>query len=158
MLMTMTKQELRRQIRQQIQQLSAADRDTQSLYVCLQILGTAEWQSAQTVMLYEALPDEVSLQLLIDDARGSGKEIILPDQSASAPAIPDEVLQEVDFAVIPGRAFSRSGHRLGRGGGWYDRLLPKLRCPKWGAAFKCQIKQMVPCDAWDVRMDRVVTA
>ena len=154
----MTKQELRRQIRQQIQQLSAADRDTQSLYVCLQILGTAEWQGAQTVMLYSALPDEVSLQLLIDDARGSGKEIILPNQSANAPVIPDEVLQEVDFALIPGRAFSRVGHRLGRGGGWYDRLLPKLHCPKWGVAFKCQIKQMVPCDPWDVRMDRVVTA
>ena len=153
----MTKQELRKQVRQAIGRLSAAERDTQSLYVCLQILGTAEWQQAQTVMLYDALPDEVSLQLLIDDARGSGKEIILPDQSASAPIIPDEVLREVDFAIIPGRAFSRVGHRLGRGGGWYDRILPKMECPKWGVAFKCQVVQKVPCDPWDVKLDRVVT-
>lgn len=154
----MTKQELRKQIREEIKRLSAADRDTQSLFICLQILGTAEWQQAQTVMLYEALPDEVSLQLLIDDARGSGKEIILPDQSANAPVIPDEVLAEVNLAIIPGRAFTRQGKRLGRGGGWYDRILPKLHGPKWGVAFGCQIKKDIPTDPWDVQMNKVVTA
>lgn len=154
----MTKQELRKQIREEVKRLSVADRDTQSLFICLQILGTAEWQQAQTVMLYEALPDEVSLQLLIDDARGSGKEIILPDQSANAPVIPDEVLAEVNLAIIPGRAFTRQGKRMGRGGGWYDRILPKLHAPKWGVAFGCQIKKDIPTDPWDVQMNKVVTA
>lgn len=154
----MTKQELRKQIREEMKRMSAADRDTQSLFVCLQILGTAEWQEAQTVMLYNALPDEVSLQLLIDDASGSGKELIIPDQSADAPVIPDEVLCQIDLAIIPGRAFTRNGKRMGRGGGWYDRLLPKLKCPKWGVAFNCQIKKDVPTDEWDVRMNKVVTA
>lgn len=154
----MTKQELRKQIRDEIKRLSDADRDTQSLFVCLQILGTAEWQQAQTVMLYDALSDEVSLQLLIDDARGSGKELIIPDQSASAPVIPDEVLTEVDLAIIPGRAFTRNGKRMGRGGGWYDRILPKMKCPRWGVAFNCQIKKEVPTDEWDVKMNKVVTA
>lgn len=154
----MTKQELRKQIKDEIKRLSAADRDTQSLFICLQILGTAEWQQAQTVMLYEALPDEVSLQLLVDDARGSGKEIIMPDQSANAPAIPEEVLKEIDLAIIPGRAFTRHGQRLGRGGGWYDHILPHLKGPKWGVAFNCQIKKDVPTDVWDVKMQKVVTA
>lgn len=153
----MTKQELRKQIKQEIQKLSAADRDTASLFVCLQILGTAEWQQANTVLLYNALPDEINLQLLIDDARGSGKEIILPDQSANAPVIPAEVLAEVNLAIIPGRAFTRNGKRLGRGGGWYDRLLPLLKCPKWGVAFACQIKKDIPTDEWDVRMNRVIS-
>jgi len=154
----MTKQELRQQIRTEVRRMSEADRDTQSLFVCLQILGTAEWQQAQTVMLYTALPDEVNLLLLIDDARGSGKEIILPDPSATAPVIPDEVLRQVDFAIIPGRAFTRQGKRMGRGGGWYDRLLPQLSCPKWGVAFTCQMRRDVPCDPWDIRMDKVITA
>ncbi len=153
----MTKQELRKQIKQEIQKLSAADRDTASLFVCLQILGTAEWQQANTVLLYNALPDEVNLQLLIDDARGSGKEIILPDQSANAPVIPAEVLAEVNLAIIPGRAFTRNGKRLGRGGGWYDRLLPQLKCQKWGVAFACQIKKDIPTDEWDVRMNRIIS-
>ena len=153
----MSKQELRKQIKQEIQKLSAADRDTASLFVCLQILGTAEWQQANTVLLYNALPDEINLQLLIDDARGSGKEIILPDQSASAPVIPGEVLSEVDLAIIPGRAFTRNGKRLGRGGGWYDRLLPQLKCPKWGVCFGTQIKKDIPTDEWDVRMNRIIS-
>ena len=154
----MTKQELRQQIRNEIKRLSAADRDTQSLFICLQILGTAEWQQAQTVMLYEALPDEVSLQLLIDDARGSGKEVILPDQSATAPIIPDEVLSQVDLAIIPGRAFTLRGKRMGRGGGWYDRILPKVKGQLWGVAFGCQIKKDIPTDPWDVTMNKVVIA
>ena len=154
----MTKQELRKQVREEIKRLSAADRDTQSLFICLQILGTAEWQQASTVMLYDALPDEVNLQLLIDDARGSGKELIIPDQSADAPIIPDQVLNEIDLAIIPGRAFSKQGKRLGRGGGWYDRIMPKMKCPKWGVAFVCQIKKDVPTDPWDIKMNKVVTA
>lgn len=153
----MTKQELRKQIKQEIQKLSAADRDTASLFVCLQILGTAEWQQANTVLLYNALPDEINLQLLIDDARGSGKEIILPDQSPNAPVIPAEVLAEVNLAIIPGRAFTRNGKRLGRGGGWYDHLLPQLKCPKWGVAFASQIKKDIPTDEWDVRMNRIIS-
>lgn len=153
----MQKQELRKQIRDEIKKLSAADRDTASLFVCLQILGTSEWQQASTVLLYNALPDEINLQLLIDDARGSGKELIIPDQSASAPIIPNEVLAEVDLAIIPGRAFTRNGKRLGRGGSWYDRLLPQLKCPKWGVAFACQIKKDIPTDEWDVRMNRIIS-
>ena len=74
----MTKDELRKQIKEEIKKLSAAERDTQSLYVCLQVIGSAEWQQAETVLLYAALPDEVNLQLLIDDAMGSGKKVILP--------------------------------------------------------------------------------
>lgn len=153
----MQKQELRKQIKQEIQKLSAADRDTASLFVCLQILGTAEWQQASTVLLYNALPDEINLQLLIDDASGSGKELIIPDQSANAPVIPAEVLAEVDLAIIPGRAFTRNGKRLGRGGGWYDRLLPQLKCPKWGVCFATQIKKDIPTDPWDVRMNKIIS-
>jgi len=178
----MTKEELRKQIKQDIERLSAADRDTQSLYVCLQIIGTAEWQQANTVLLYAALPDEVSLQLLIDDARGSGKMVILPVVKGDTLLLrkydpqhmeaqgkyqieePTEACEEltdlsmIDLAIIPGRAFSRKGHRMGRGKGYYDKLLPEINCQKWGVCFTCQLQKMVPCDEWDVRMNKVVTA
>lgn len=178
----MTKQELRQQIRQQVQRLGDAERDVQSLYVCLQILGSAEWQQASTVLLYAAMPDEVSLQLLIDDATGSGKRVVLPvvdgeqlrlriydpqhcavqgiykilEPTDACPEVTD--LSTIDFAVIPGRAFTRRGHRMGRGKGYYDRLLTDLSCPKWGVCFTCQLVRFIPVDAWDVLMQRVVTA
>jgi len=178
----MTKQELRQQIRNSIQRLSAAERDTQSLYVCLQILGSAEWQQANTVLLYAAMPDEVSLQLLIDDAFGSGKRVILPvvegdhlllrqyDPQHCSVQGPFKILEptaecaeltdlcQIDLAIIPGRAFTRRGHRMGRGKGYYDRLLPALQCPKWGVCFTCQLVRFIPVDEWDVTMNRVVTA
>lgn len=156
----MTKKEIRIEVKQRVQKMSAADRDVASLYVCLQILGTAEWQRAQKVMLYDAMPDEVSLQLLIDDARGSGKTIVIPDASPKAVLPSDEELQDVDFAIVPGRAFADARKcwlRVGRGGGWYDRVLPRLKCPKWGAAFKCQVFRFVPQDEWDFPIDKVVT-
>lgn len=178
----MTKQELRQQIRNSIQRLGDAERDVQSLYVCLQILGSAEWQQANTVLLYAAMPDEVSLQLLIDDALGSGKRVILPvvegdhlllrqydpqhcavqgkfrilEPTAECTEVTD--LSSIDFAIIPGRAFTRRGHRLGRGKGYYDRLLPTLQCPKWGVCFTCQLVRFIPVEEWDVTMNRVVTA
>ncbi len=139
-----------------IAQMKAGERDTASLYVCLQIIGTEEWQRAQTVLLYKALADEIDLSLLIQDAEGSDKRVIMPEASADAPALPDDELRKVELAIIPGRAFTRRGDRLGRGKGYYDRLLAKLGCPKWGVAFPCQIVREVPTDAWDVTLDRVI--
>ena len=151
----MTKTELRAQIKTAIAHLKPSDKGNASLFVCLQIIGTAEWQQAETVLLYTALSDEIDLSLLIQDAEGSGKNVILPMPTADAPTIADDVLQRVDLAIIPGRAFTTDGDRMGRGKGYYDRLLAHLHCPKWGAAFKCQIFQQIPTDPWDVKLDKI---
>lgn len=151
----MTKTELRAQIKTAIAHLKPSDKENASLFVCLQIIGTAEWQQAETVLLYTALSDEIDLSLLIQDAEGSGKKVILPMPTADAPAIADEVLQQIDLAIIPGRAFTTGGDRMGRGKGYYDRLLAQLHCPKWGAAFKCQILPQIPTDPWDVKLDKI---
>lgn len=59
--------------------------------------------------------------------------------------------------IVPGCAFDREGHRMGYGGGFYDRYLanhPELK--KVGICFEQQICENVPCDAYDVRMDLVI--
>ena len=152
----MQKKEIRELIKTKVCKMKPADRDTASLYVCLQVIGTQRWQEAETVLLYEALPDEVDLTLLRQDAEGSGKQVIMPQPSADAPAIAPEVLQKVDLAIIPGRAFTAQGDRLGRGKGYYDRLLSSLHCPKWGVAFSCQIVKELPTDPWDVKLDKII--
>jgi len=64
----------------------------------------------------------------------------------------------MDLIVVPGVAFDRRGGRLGRGAGYYDRLLGKAKkVVKIGLCFREQIVKKVPMKAHDVRMDRVIT-
>lgn len=151
----MTKKELREQIKAKVARMRASDKENESLFVCLQIIGTAEWQQAETVLLYEALPDEVDLGLLLQDAQDSGKQVLMPQPSADAPALETSLLEQVDLAIIPGRAFTQEGARMGRGKGYYDRLIPSLHCPKWGVAFGCQLVKEIPTDEWDQPLDKV---
>jgi 5-formyltetrahydrofolate cyclo-ligase len=74
------------------------------------------------------------------------------------PAIPVEVLKGPGVLwLVPGLAFDRHGNRLGRGGGFYDRLLADAIGVKIGLAFSCQLVQEVPALPHDVRMDWIVT-
>jgi 5-formyltetrahydrofolate cyclo-ligase len=65
---------------------------------------------------------------------------------------------EIDAVLVPAVAFDRRGYRVGYGGGYYDRFLPKAsRAAKIGAAFACQIVPEVPTDRYDVQVDRITT-
>jgi 5-formyltetrahydrofolate cyclo-ligase len=67
--------------------------------------------------------------------------------------------REVDLALIPGLAFDFSGGRLGRGGGFYDRLLslPDFQGKKIGLCWTWQIVPSIPCEDHDIRMDQILT-
>ena len=58
----------------------------------------------------------------------------------------------------PAWAFDRQGNRLGRGKGYYDRLLPHLPTAyKIGICFPYQLVNDIPTDAHDIRMDEIIT-
>ncbi|MBR6371581.1 MAG: 5-formyltetrahydrofolate cyclo-ligase [Victivallales bacterium] len=59
--------------------------------------------------------------------------------------------------LVPGLAFSRDGGRLGRGAGYYDRLLAGTNAIKVGIAFSSRILEQIPCAEHDVRMDYLLT-
>ena len=60
--------------------------------------------------------------------------------------------------LVPGIAFDETGGRLGRGRGWYDRLLCRYpQAWRWGLAFALQVIPRLPVDPWDVPMNAVVT-
>ena len=64
----------------------------------------------------------------------------------------------MDLIIVPGVAFDRRGGRLGRGAGYYDRLLRKAKkVVKIGLCFREQLVKKVPMRLHDVRMDRVIT-
>ena len=135
---------------------------------------------AHTVLLYSALPDEVPTQPLLNRLSTEGKTVLLPrvvsdtdmelrrytgsndlEQGAFGIMEPTGKLftdyENIDVAVVPGMAFDREGHRLGRGKGYYDRFLAQLpHTYKIGVCFPFQLVDLVPADAHDILMDEVI--
>ena len=133
---------------------------------------------ARTVLLYHSLPDEVDTHELIERLHATGKCIILPsvvgDDLELYEYEGEESLKEgsyhimecvssepfksydsIDLAIIPGVAYDRRGNRVGRGKGYYDRLLPRLSCPKIGLCFLFQLVDQLPTESHDQRVDSV---
>lgn len=135
------------------------------------------FQSAKTILLYSSMPGEVPTFEWLEKWRATRK-IALPRVNGDVLELreykPDDVVNGrfgiiepspdapyvnadvVDLAVIPGVAFDSGGCRLGHGCGYYDRLLPALRCTKIGVAFPFRIVGRVPVGDSDVRMDNVI--
>lgn len=196
----MTKQELRKRVRELKALCSLEERARLSEEICRKVMATPQWQEARTVLLYHALPDEVNTTLLLNAVLektrssphtekllplaerygGGGGEglILLPvvigddlelrvfDGSTSEGAfhIQEPTGQlftdypSIDLAIIPGMAFDSEGHRLGRGKGYYDRLLPRLtQAYRLGICFPFQLQEEVPHEEHDVRMDEVIS-
>lgn len=149
--------------------------------ICRSIRLSSRWQSAQTVLLYHALPDEPNLQPLLDKGLCEGKQIILPvvvkddlllksyngieamQKGAFGilepigDAWPESEYCTVNLAIIPGMAFDNAGHRLGRGRGYYDRLLSRLpQAYKLGVCFPFQHFTSIPYERHDIPMDKVM--
>jgi len=64
---------------------------------------------------------------------------------------------KVDLVIVPGVAFDRKMNRLGRGKGFYDRFLPKLKAPKLGICFDFQLLDKIPTEETDIKMDFLVS-
>lgn len=172
-----TKQALRQLIRQRKQQHSASE----SAAVIARLKENPRFSLARTLLLYSALPDEVQTQPLLDQLTAEGKTVLLPhvmsdtdmelrrytditDLQKGAFGIMEpigEVFTDyatIDVAVVPGMAFDRDGHRLGRGKGYYDRFLARIpHVYKIGLCFAWQLVDCVPTDANDIMMDCVVS-
>ena len=130
-------------------------------------------REATVVLAYYSLPDEVCTHVLLDELVADGKTVLLPrvvgdtvmelcrysgeaDLCEGAFHIQEPVGQQFDTALVPGMAYDAQGHRLGRGKGYYDRLLAGLDCRKIGVCFDFQKVSEVPVDVHDVPVDIVV--
>jgi 5-formyltetrahydrofolate cyclo-ligase len=141
-----------------LRQLTAEDRQSLSEEICERVLEMTEWNEAQSVVLFSPLPSEpIITPLKLDcDARKVACSII--PQSARSEA--DLRLPEtIDLVLVPGLAFSQDKHRLGRGGGFFDRLLAGRaeKAFKLAICFSFQILPTVPVEGHDIVMDKIVT-
>lgn len=101
-------------------------------------------------------PGELSLRVIGPDTHLEAGPYGLTQPPASAVEL-DPL--EIDVAIVPGCAFDAEGCRLGFGGGFYDRLLPKMRpdATAIAVAFDEQVLPQVPAEEHDAFVDLVVT-
>lgn len=90
----------------------------------------------------------------MDDLQRGAMNVWEP--KAHCPSVP---VASLEIILVPGLAFTRSGRRLGRGGGFYDRLLahPDCRARRIGIAYDLQIIDDVPCEPHDQRVHQIIT-
>ncbi len=167
---------------------SAADR------ACALLKATEAWQNAQCVLLYLAFGSELNADPLIKAALKENKKVYAPritdknmefrrlndcngpfetgpfgirQPQASAPLWDFLSAAGPSLIIVPGLAFDKRGGRLGRGGGYYDRFLSRVRqeaaaadktAPlRIGYGYAEQIMESVPMDAHDECLDGMVT-
>ena len=171
---------LRRKIKQRIGALSKEDIKSQSISACKLAAGLIAFKNARTILSYRALPGECDHAELVKAAASMGKNIAYPVcgkngglelyipadegcfvRGAYGIAEPDRerseriTIDRIELIIVPGLAFGRDLYRLGRGGGYYDRLLNGAAAFKLGLALKEQITERVPREVWDAKMDAV---
>ena len=159
--------------------LAPAERETRSLRAVERIATLPEFRAASVVMLYRAVRGELNLDTLPQHPASAGKRFAYPrcsggDMAALVPGawekgafgIPEPAEDssqavspaDIGLVICPGTAFDEQGGRLGMGGGYYDRFLPK--CGKAVfvmAAFESQREERLPQHGQDVPMDIIVT-
>lgn len=195
----MDKQELRKEIRNRKRQFTQDQLGELSLSAISKLRKHPKVMAAHTLLLYYSLPDEVNTHEWIDELVAEGKRVLLPvvvndkdmvireytgkhDLAEGSFHImepigklfPEEAYPEIEVAIIPGMSFDDGGHRLGRGKGYYDRFLAKLRgmegnkseqkeadgteVYKIGICFGFQKLQEIPFESHDILMDEVITS
>jgi len=180
----MDKETHRNRIRRAIEALGAAALMDKSRTACQNLCSTSEFQQAKVVMIFLSLPNEVDTSTAVVRAFEDGKTLVVPkvlwrprrlvpvilasldcpmkvDSYGLREPIGAETISpgKIDLVVTPGLAFDRSGRRLGRGGGFYDRFLKTagLDAPYCGLALEAQVTDSVPVEQHDVALDMLVT-
>lgn len=173
----MTKYDIRQRIRSLKVLLDEMDRISCSEAVFQRLENSAAFQLAEKVLMYHSLPDEVDTkrflkkwkekkQFFLPRVNGVNLELLPYDESRleiGSFHIEEPVgdntypVEDIELIVVPGVAFDRSGHRLGRGKGFYDRLLQTAKAIKIGVGYEFQLVDQIPAEKHDIPMDIVIT-
>jgi 5-formyltetrahydrofolate cyclo-ligase len=149
---------LRAEMMKRVRQMTAEDRESSSDEICERVLEMAQWAEAQTAVLFIPLPSEPVITPLKLDCDARKVACINIPQSPKADTelhLPDTI----DLILVPGLAFSKNRQRLGRGGGFFDRMLGGRAAGafKLGICFSFQVVDAMPSESHDVTLDAVVT-
>lgn len=173
----MDKNEIRRIVRARKAMLDDNERRDAAHRVFETLASMAPFMLADKILLYHSLPDELSTREFIE-AYASKKQFFLPRVNGldleilpyeksrlhlgafqiEEPDGADTVdISEIDLVVVPGVAYDRACNRVGRGKGYYDRLLSQTRATTVGVAYHCQVFDEVDTEEHDIPVHFVIT-
>lgn len=174
---------LRAKVRAELEKFSPTEREAASLEACLRLEQQEIWQKARSILFYAPMVDEPDIWKLVADSIALGKTVALPrfvpeKGHYEACEIKDHArdirpgkfgirepaekcgkiaLNRLDLALAPGIAFDLHGRRLGRGRGFYDRLLAEYPGTACGVAFDQQIVGEIPVEPHDAQLSCILT-
>lgn len=157
--------------------LTEAEKKEAALEVFHRLEKTAAFILAERILMYHSLPDELSTHAFLSKwaskkrfylprVNGVSLDILPYDESRlelgsfhiEEPTGNDVVnIDEIELVVVPAMAYDRKGRRLGRGKGFYDRLLSSSKATKVGVGYEFQLVEEIPTEPHDINMDIVIT-
>ena len=173
----MRKEDIRSRVKAHKALLSDDERRSPPRSVFGMLERTAAFIMADRILMYHSLPDELSTLEFIDKWNGK-KHFFLPrvngvnldilpyDKSALKygafhieEPVGDDVqdISGIELIVVPAVAYDRNGNRVGRGRGYYDRLLESSKAMKIGVGYDFQLVDEVDAEPHDVPVDMVIT-
>lgn len=174
----MNKDEIRSRIKARKSLLSSIEKTQAAEDVFNRLEQSAAFILAEKILLYHSLPDELSTheflnrwadrkQFFLPRVNGLNLEILPYDRSTMALGAfqieepqGDETtdISEIELIVVPAIAYDRRGNRVGRGKGYYDRLLSDSKATKVGVGYDFQLlDEEIPAEPHDVAVDMVIT-
>jgi 5-formyltetrahydrofolate cyclo-ligase len=175
------KDEIRQKLLYKRVQQSPDDKEPKDQKIVHEIEQTSAFQNANYILMYISIHGEVDLAKLFEKHRVNKKFVLpriqkeeksltlyqinsLEDLTKGAYSIPEPKehlekipLEKIDLVIVPGIAYATDGHRIGYGGGFYDKLLKKMDCPKIGVAYEFQIVENTGEEDHDEKVDIIIT-
>jgi len=177
------KADLRAKLCAAVKAMPVAQQEADSRRVCGTLRSWTAYQNARSILFFAPMPGEVDLWPLLIQALGEGKQVGLPhydrnrrvyearevknaeqDLKAGLMGIREPAshcapmaLKSLDLALVPGVGFAPSGRRLGRGKGYYDRLLSEAGGIHCGIGWDEQICSEIPLEPHDIVLNCILT-
>jgi 5-formyltetrahydrofolate cyclo-ligase len=174
---------VRREVRERARTFSEGDRRGASEQARALLVKQKVWEDAESILFFAPMSDELDIWPLAGQAMKEGRRAALPhfdvvEKRYRACCLHDvtadvqvgsfgirepvtrsskDILKRFDLILVPGVAFDLRGGRLGRGRGYYDRLLSEVSGATCAVAFDYQIVGAVPTEPHDIHLDYILT-
>ena len=149
--------------------------------VCEKVLQSDEFRESAVIFGYLSFRNEISVDAVLEEALRLGKTVAVPwivSQHEMQPVqletlqnlpldrfgirtVPEPVKivspESIDLILVPGAGFSKEGHRMGRGAGFYDRFLVHTGGFRLGITCEGLLREKIPVDEYDQRVEALVT-